>query len=265
MFLTLRALAAIAFCGILCGCGACAPSTLLRATGDGAAEDGPAASADATALDAVIGVSDSSAAVDVVADGVGDDWVAPLPHGGPFVGEWTRIPGAPLSCGAIMAADAAASVSKWTWSPCASGRPGCRTLNVDWTANPGKALGFFDAQSARLVGRQPFVRYRRQYPVGSVSLGNSAAYIDVVQPLDDSPVFAVAFGADPQTFVISCGFWTTFGEAGTLPLRRRRRRCPRSDLPMAMGVAACAHDRRPQGMGRDRERKRGRLVIPSGK
>src|SRR5260370_896058 len=96
-------------------------------------------------------------------------------------------------------------------------------------------------------------------------MGNSAASIDVVRPLDDSPVFAVAFGADPQTFVISCGFWTTFGEAGTLPLRRRRRRCPRSDLPMAMGVAAWAHDRRPQGMGRDRDRKRGRLVIPAGK
>jgi hypothetical protein len=137
-----------------------------------------------------------------------------LPEGGPFAGPWSAIPGAPPSCTAVVAQQPAASLGSWTWSPCPSGRAGCRVLNIEWTPGPGKSIYFRETEPVRLVQGRSYMTYSRIYPTGALSLGEFSAYVDVVQPIDGAPLFAVGVASDPTTSAPGCSFWTTFGEAG---------------------------------------------------
>ncbi len=134
--------------------------------------------------------------------------VAP-PDSGAFVGVWNPIPGV-TACSLRIAADPAASMPTWTWDPCPSGRTGCRVLHVDW-APPDRWAFLIRDPGARLVGGRPYVMYERVYPIGPPSLKNFSAAIDVLQPLDGPPVFAIG---GPIQGPDTCSEAASFGEYG---------------------------------------------------
>jgi len=126
----------------------------------------------------------------------------------PFVGRWSLIPGAPPSCDALVADDPASSVGPLKWERCASGRSGCRQLVVNWTTEPGHVIDVHRTDVVRLVQSTPYIVYRRLY---IKNLIEPLAYIDVVQPLDQNPLFATgAFTVAPNP----CGPTTSIGERG---------------------------------------------------
>lgn len=205
----------------LVGCGGCGSSHTLPASADAGNDQdsgvpGIQAGLDAGATRGPNAEPDAWASAHVDAGATTSDGCSPGPQavGGPFIGAWAPIPEAPACCTAVVAQAPSRSISAWTWSPCPSGRAGCRVLNVDWTTNPGRSIDFRTTEAVRIVGGQPYMTYSRVFPTGPLSLNGMSAFIDVVQPIDGAPIFAVGVAADPTTFVAGCSFWSTFGEAG---------------------------------------------------
>jgi hypothetical protein len=113
------------------------------------------------------------------------------PPGNPFaVGKWRAVPGMPPFCGeAKMAEEPEALASKWV--PCASGRAGCQTLDTSWTSVPGAVLrASWPSEPARIVDGKAYIHWRRGWPV-PLPVGATDAYLDVIEPVDGPPVFAM--------------------------------------------------------------------------
>lgn len=107
---------------------------------------------------------------------------------GPFVGDWSSIPG--LDCAAIVAAAPSEAVPPLKWKPCTSGAPGCRQAVVDWTIAPGPKISAgrpFVAASGRV-----YLPHQRSYPAaGAKPESVSFDYrIIAVQEVDGPTIFA---------------------------------------------------------------------------
>lgn len=130
-------------------------------------------------------------------------------HGGygPFVGEWSGIPGLP-DCKALLARDPAGSIPPLNWQACPSGRSGCRSVIVDWTKSRHSTLPFLDQEPVQLVHARALINYARRY-YDSGGLYPDYA-IQVVQPLDGLPIAAV--GDDLTIKDSTCGVGLYRGE-----------------------------------------------------
>jgi hypothetical protein len=110
-----------------------------------------------------------------------------------FPGEWEQIPNPSPRCGALVATHPERDVSPLTWTACASGRSGCRTLVVDWTpwnVNEGLRVDR-QAMRADALGNL-YLNHIREYP-NQVRTTVSAKELYVVEKIDTGPVFAQAW------------------------------------------------------------------------
>ena len=124
-----------------------------------------------------------------------------------FPGIWYPVPGAPASCGEAVAATPAQSVTSWQWMACPAGTVGCRKLVVDWSLGPGRTIGFYGTEPARLVGAAAYIAYQRLFPKGA----SYSASMTVVQPVDAAPVFGIGQALGTAT---DCGIVVSAGEYG---------------------------------------------------
>ena len=120
-----------------------------------------------------------------------DAGAAPLPDADfdagfdPFVGTWGPMPGA--SC-VRMDYEPAKDITPFTWDACASARPGCGRLKINWTSQPGQQLTFH-THPVRTFSTGTFIAYERRFP----RLGNpnfTAASITVVSDMQGHASFA---------------------------------------------------------------------------
>jgi hypothetical protein len=109
-----------------------------------------------------------------------------------FPGEWEQIPNPSPRCGALVATHPERDVSPLTWTACASGRSGCRTLVVDWTLwNINEGLRV-DRQAMRADNAgNLYLNYMRQYP-NQVRTTPANKELRVIEKMDSGPVFAQA-------------------------------------------------------------------------
>ncbi len=132
----------------------------------------------------------------------GDAGPAPLPDASdfdagfdPFVGNWGPMPGA--SC-IKMDYEPAKDITPFTWDACASARPGCGRLKVDWTTQLGVQLTFPPTHVARAFSTGTFIAYERRFP----RLGNpnfNAATISLASDMEGHAAFALGwFEDDPS-------------------------------------------------------------------
>jgi hypothetical protein len=110
-----------------------------------------------------------------------------------FPGEWEQIPNPSPRCGALVATHPERDVSPLTWTACASGRSGCRTLVVDWTpwnVNEGLRVDRH-AMRADATGNL-YLDHTRQYP-NQVRTTTAGKELYVVEKIGSGPVFAQAW------------------------------------------------------------------------
>lgn len=157
---------------------------------------------------------------DSSSDRAPEDASEPIDGGGaenPFSpGTWNLVPGVPAFCSEIRTAqDPSLLASKWT--ACSSGRAGCRVLDTWWTKHEGFTI---DAERhtdpVRLIGDKAYFLWRRLFPPAAWNAKKYVAYVDVIEPLDGPPVFALGqrfrFGADGQPY--QCFADAVFGDYG---------------------------------------------------
>lgn len=136
---------------------------------------------------------------------------------GPFsVGRWELISGTPAHCSEIrISQDPSLLASRWV--ACASKRTGCRVLDTWWTKNEGLTV---DAERhtdpVRLIGDKAYFLWRRTFPPAAISAKPFVAYVDVVEPLDGAPVFAIGqrFRYDAKDIPYQCFTDAIFGDYG---------------------------------------------------
>jgi hypothetical protein len=127
-------------------------------------------------------------------------------------GDWDPPPGTWPRCHLLIAQNPQRDVTPLTWQPCASGRLGCRMSVPDWdtlTLNR-TAMQFSSNGAVKLdANAKPYLVYSRLYP--STFQSGTNHYMEVVQQLDGSPIYAVA-QTSPGTS--DCGGYTTLRSGG---------------------------------------------------
>jgi hypothetical protein len=143
--------------------------------------------------------------------------VITVPDGGvnPFaVGTWVPPP---VCCGngnLVFAADPNASVKPLQWAPCASQRPGCQHLVVDWKPWNRRAVVYNADEPVRLVQGVAYLVDDRNYSDDGLNL---TAYLTVAEKLDGTRVFAAGqfVGSDVAGGEFtSCAVVPAVGERG---------------------------------------------------
>ncbi len=106
----------------------------------------------------------------------------------PFVGSWTPLPGPPTKCGVKVSQNPGKDITPFSWKACASPRPGCSTLVIDWTTQPNTTIRV-PTHAARDVNGQRFLVYTRIFP--ALALPNApAAFMTIAADLDGKAGFA---------------------------------------------------------------------------
>lgn len=103
---------------------------------------------------------------------------------GPFVGEWSGLPG--IGCPILVAKDPAA-VPPMNWTSC-DGVAGCKIARPFWTKDPGWRLGL-DIHPVRRVGETAYLGVFRSWP-RSTTAGDSHYSMYTVERIDGAVVFA---------------------------------------------------------------------------
>lgn len=198
-------------CAVAVVCGACSGCSCSKA-------NEPVATTDAATTDArADGFVDTGATADSRIDSTRD--IGPsdtVDTDAPYSGEWITVPGAPAECGALLAADPAVSAPALKWKPCASGRVGCQSLAVDWSAMPGYRTIAFRDSPVRSVAGVAYMDLTRIWP----DAANNPLYtVESLQPLDAAAVLAVRFTATASS-TSPCAFVTSIGDVGPALLGR---------------------------------------------
>lgn len=106
----------------------------------------------------------------------------------PFVGSWGPLPGTPTKCGVKVSLAPSKDITPFSWKACASARPGCMTLDTDWTKQPSTTIRF-DSRAAREVNGQRYIVYTRVYPALEFP-NDPAAFMTIAADLDGQAGFA---------------------------------------------------------------------------
>jgi len=125
------------------------------------------------------------------------------------VEQWAALPGAPAECGAPVSLEPWRAAPALSWSTCASGRAGCRALQVDWPSIDGREPFVVESRGTYARNGQTYLLYSRLFAGTPNDLHARALY--TLQPLDGPAVFALRSEPGSPT---SCGYRGAVGAFG---------------------------------------------------
>jgi len=152
----------------------------------------------------------------------------------PFFGTWASLSGAPVECGAVLSLEPAVAAPPLKWVACASGRPGCRQLEITWPwstrLGPPFRLSYNPVFKAP-TGTQ-FVHIRC---LGRTPDDVKDRFLTVLGPLDGAPSLVLRMDYSRPT---RCSFAGRIGSHGFATLALRSPEVARFVVDVPWGASA---------------------------